>query len=188
MLIDDLVDPDVLDPTGHLAAIDAHINALLDQLGLGYGGLAGKQLLEVGCSDGWNLLAAVDRGALAWGVDTSAALLWLGRDRLPDADFRVGSPEELPFDSGSFDVVCRFGIAADGRQLAASVGEMARVCRRGGVIGVTVTGEHGEDAGQRAAAIVRIAANLGIAAKMSDTAAQVSNVETIPVVGVILTR
>ena len=117
MLIDELVDPDVLDPTGHLAASDAHINALLDELGSGDGGLAGKHLLEVGCSDGWNLLTAVDRGALAWGVDTSAALLWLGRDRLPDADFRLGSPAELPFDSGSFDVVCRFGITSDGREL-----------------------------------------------------------------------
>ena len=70
----------------------------------------------------------------------------------------------------------------------ASVGEMARVCRRGGVIGVTVTGEDDEDAGQRAAAVVRIAANLGVGATMFDTTAQVSNVETIPVVGVILTR
>jgi ubiquinone/menaquinone biosynthesis C-methylase UbiE len=189
MLIDDLVDPDVLDPTGHLAANDAHIDALLEHVASRVaGGIAGRQLLEVGCSDGWNLLTAVGRGALAWGVDTSAALLWLGRDRLPDADFRLGSPEELPFDSASFDVVCRFGITADGRDLAASVGEMARVCRRGGVIAVTVTGEDDEDAGQRAAAVVRIAANLGVAATLFDTAAQVSNVETIPVMGVILTR
>ena len=67
MLIDELVHPDVLDPTGHLAASDAHINALLDELGRGDGGLAGKHLLEVGCSDGWNLLTAVDRGALRVG-------------------------------------------------------------------------------------------------------------------------
>jgi ubiquinone/menaquinone biosynthesis C-methylase UbiE len=188
MLIDDLVDPDVLDPTGHLAANDAHIHGLLDHLGLQYGGLVGKQLLEVGCSDGWNLLTAVDRGAHVWGVDASAALLWLGRDRLPDADFRLGSPEELPFDSASFDIVCRFGITTDGRELAASVGEMARVCRRGGVIALIVSGEDDEDAGQRAAAVMRIAANLGVAATLFDTAALVCNVEPIPVVGVILTR
>ena len=45
-----------------------------------YGGLVGKQLLEVGCSDGWNLLTAVDRGAYVWGVDASAAL---GMSRTP---------------------------------------------------------------------------------------------------------
>ena len=189
MLIDDLVHPDVLDPTGNLAANDAHIDALLEHVaGQVAGGLAGKQLLEVGCSDGWNLLNAVDRGAAVWGADPSAALLWLGRDRLPDADFRLGSPEELPFDSGSFDVVCRFGITTDGRELAASVGEMARVCRRGGVIAVTVTGSDDADAGQRADAVVRIAANLGVAAVRFDTAARVSNVEPVPVLGVILTR
>ena len=36
--------------------------------------------------------------------------------------------------------------------------------------------------------VVRIAANLGVGATTFDTAAQVGNVETIPVVGVILTR
>ena len=189
MLIDDLVHPDVLDPTGNLAANDAHIDALLEHVASQVaGGIAGKQVLEVGCSDGWNLLNAVGRGAVTWGVDPSAALLWLGRDRLPDADFRLGSPEELPFDNGSFDVVCRFGITTDGRELAASVGEMARVCRRGGVIAVTVAGEDDEDANERAAAVVRIAANLGVGATPCDTAAQVSNVENIPIRAVILTR
>jgi hypothetical protein len=53
---------------------------------------------------------------------------------------------------------------------------------------VTVTGEDDEDARQRAAAVVRIAANLGVAATLFDTTARVSNVETIPVMGVILTR
>jgi ubiquinone/menaquinone biosynthesis C-methylase UbiE len=115
-------------------------------------------------------------------------LLWLGRDRLPDADFRLGAPEELPFDSASFDVVCRFGIDTDGRELAASVGEMARVCRRGGVIAVTVAGEDDEDAADRAAAVVRIAANLGVGAALFDAGAQVRNVENIPIRAVILTR
>lgn len=189
MLTDDLVHPDVLDPTGHLAANDAHVDAVLELLACRHeDGLAGRQLLEVGCSDGWNLLNAIERGAVVWGVDTSSALLWLGRDRLPDADFRLGSAEELPFDSSSFDVVCRFGLRTEGRVLMSSVGEMARVCRRGGVIGVTVIGDDAVHAAQRAAAVVRIAANLGVAAELFDIAAGPRNVESVPVKGVILTR
>ena len=186
MLTDELVHPDVLDPTGDLAANDAHIDALLEHVtGQVVGSLAGKRFLEVGCSDGWNLLNAIDRGADVWGVDPSAALLWLGRERLPHADFRLGSPEELPFDSASFDVVCQFGIRTQRRELVASIGEMARVCRRGGVIGVTVAGD---DADQRAAAVVRIAANLGVGAQLVDTAERLGNVENLPVRGVILAR
>ena len=184
MFIDDVVHPDLLDPNGLLAATDAYIDALLDHLG----SLGGRQLLEVGCSDGWNLLNAVDRGAVVWGVDGSAALLWLARERLPEADFRLGAPEELPFDSVSFDIVCRFGITSDGRDLASSVGEMARVCRRGGTIAVTVTGADDDEAVRRADAVKRIAAGLGIDAADYCAADGAADAVNVPIRAVILTR
>jgi ubiquinone/menaquinone biosynthesis C-methylase UbiE len=185
MIADDLVHPDLLDPTGQLAATDAYIDALLQHLG----GLEGRRLLEVGCSDGWNLLNAVDRGAVVWGVDPSAALLWLARERLPEADFRLGSPEELPFDSSSFDVVCRFGITTDGRELVASVGELARVCRRGGTVVVTVTGVDHDEVARRADAVTRIAAGLGVAAEGDPArAGRIDDAVTLPIRAVILTR
>jgi len=155
---DHLVHLDPLDPAGLVAAHDAEAAAVLDRLGP----LDGLRLLEVGCGDGWHLLGASDRGAVVWGVDPSAALLWLARSRLAGADLRLGTNDELPFDTGSFDVVCRFDCSDDAADAAESLTEMSRVCRRGGVVALTVTGYDDVDADRRAASLRRMALELGL--------------------------
>jgi len=102
------------------------------------GPLHGRRLLEVGCRAGTNLLGALIRGAIVWGVDPAAPLLIEARRRLPGADLRVGRVDELPFDSGSFDVVCSFDPIAGALAAADAIGEMARVCREGGLVVVTL--------------------------------------------------
>jgi SAM-dependent methyltransferase len=102
------------------------------------GPLRGRRLLEVGCQHGENLLHALNKGAIVWGVDESAALLQRARLLLPSADLRLGSADELPFDNGTFDVVCRFGAIAPGHASVSATSEMSRVCRPGGLVVLTL--------------------------------------------------
>lgn len=110
--------------------------AVLDDLG----SLRGLRVLEVGCWPGSNLQLALDRGATVWGVDPSARLLQQARRRVPDADLRLGTFEELPFDSGTFDVVCSFGGLEETADPAKVARELARVCRPGGVVAISTDG------------------------------------------------
>lgn len=106
-------------------------DAVLDAVGV----LSGRRLLDAGCGSGRALARATERGATVWGVDPSAALLAEARRRLPNADLRIGELDDLPFDTGTFDVAVGFGPGV-------VIGELIRVCRPGGVVGVTVIADH----------------------------------------------
>jgi ubiquinone/menaquinone biosynthesis C-methylase UbiE len=101
---------------------------------------AGERVLDVATGSGNTALAAARRGALVTGVDYVPALLERARERVEaerfkHVEFKLGDTENLPFPSGSFDVVLStFGhMFAPDPDRAAS--EMARVCRPGGRIG-----------------------------------------------------
>ena len=101
---------------------------------------SGQKVLDVAAGNGNVSLAAARRWAEVTSTDYVPALLERGRKRA-DAEglrieFREADAEALPFDDGSFDVVVStFGVmfTADHERAAA---EMARVCRRGGKIGM----------------------------------------------------
>jgi SAM-dependent methyltransferase len=108
--------------------------ALHQLLGVG----PGKEVLDLACGSGLALELAVARGASGSGIDASGRLVAIARDRIPDADIRVGDLNELPWDDASFDVVTSFrgiwGTTPD------AVSEAWRVLRPGGRIGLTVWG------------------------------------------------
>jgi FAD/FMN-containing dehydrogenase/SAM-dependent methyltransferase len=92
----------------------------------------GTRLLDVGCGSGLALVLAKARGARPSGLDISPGLLDVARDRLPDADLRVGDMEFLPFGDGAFDAVTgvnAFQFAGDPQR---ALREAARVTRPGG--------------------------------------------------------
>ena len=64
--------------------------AAIERLAIG----AGHRVLEVGCGSGVFLRAAADRGAEVSGVDSSERLVALARERVPEADVRVGDLQE----------------------------------------------------------------------------------------------
>src|SRR4051812_9198388 len=78
--------------------------AALDRVGVG----PGDHVLDVGCGSGVCLAVAAGRGARVTGVDASAALLELARERVPGADLRAADMEALPFDDDTFDLVTGF--------------------------------------------------------------------------------
>lgn len=101
---------------------------------------AGESVLDVAAGNGNATLAAARRFAEVVSTDYVGALLERGRerakaDRLP-VTFLEADAENLPFETGSFDVVLStFGVMfAPDHERAAS--ELVRVCRRGGRIGL----------------------------------------------------
>lgn len=108
--------------------------AVLDQCHV----TSGTTLLDVGCGSGFALSIASDRGAIAAGLDASAALLDIARARNPDADLRLGDMNDLPWDDVSFDVVTSFNAIWAGCEQA--VVEAERVLRPGGMFAMTFWG------------------------------------------------
>lgn len=102
----------------------------------------GMKVLDVACGTGNAARAAARLGAQVTGLDLTPKLLKAGQARAAverlSIDWREGDAEDLPFDNASFDrVLSTFGhMFAPRHQRTAD--EMARVCRRGGMI-VTAT-------------------------------------------------
>ena len=101
---------------------------------------AGERVLDVAAGNGNATLAAARRFATVTSTDYVPELLERGRRRAEaegfDVAFKVADAEDLPYPDASFNVVLStFGVmfAPDHRQAA---GEMMRVCRPGGRIGL----------------------------------------------------
>ena len=108
----------------------------LDALGVG----DGTRLLDAGCGSGLALLLAQRRGAVVTGLDASAGLLAVARDRLPDADLREGDLEELPYEDHSFDAVTAFNSVQYTSDPTAALREIKRVAVPGALVAVTTWG------------------------------------------------
>jgi SAM-dependent methyltransferase len=129
---------------------------------------AGDRLLDVACGSGLAIELARLRGASCCGIDASARLVAVARDRNPECDIRVGDMHALPWDPASFDVVTSFrGIWGT---TPSAVAEIHRVLRPGGRAGITVWGHLKASAGAWALAPFRLAA----AEKVGNQAVMVS--------------
>jgi SAM-dependent methyltransferase len=134
----------------------------------GLGVDAGDRLLDVACGSGLAIELARLRGATCYGIDASARLAAVARDRNPACDIRTGDMNALPWDPGWFDVVTSFrGIWGT---TPGAVAEMYRVLRPGGRAGITVWGHLKVSPGAWALAPFRLAAD----DKVDNQAAMVS--------------
>jgi SAM-dependent methyltransferase len=101
----------------------------------------GERLLDLGTGSGGLAGRAADRGAECVGVDVAPDAIEEARVNHPGVRFLVADAVALPFDDASFDVVASaYGVnfASDHATAAA---ELARVCRSGGRVGLTVMPE-----------------------------------------------
>jgi SAM-dependent methyltransferase len=103
--------------------------------------LTGRSLLDVGCGTGLLVQLAASAGARVSGLDATEPLLAVARERVPQADLRVGDIEDLPYDDGTFDAVTAVNAVQYADQPHAAVREMARVTRRGGRVVIGVWGD-----------------------------------------------
>lgn len=97
-------------------------------------------LLDVGCGAGRFCRIAADRGARISGLDATAPLVEIARERNGGGDFRVGDMEALPWPDDSFDVVTGFNSFFFAADLVTALREAGRVARLGGHIAMTVFG------------------------------------------------
>ena len=101
------------------------------------------RLLDAGCGAGMALQLAADLGAEVAGIDASASLLQVARDRLPGARLEQGDLESLPFEDHSFDVVTGFNSFQYAADPVAALQEARRVTKLGGKVFVMTWGEPG---------------------------------------------
>jgi SAM-dependent methyltransferase len=100
----------------------------------------GGRVLDVGCGSGVFLRLVADRGARAFGLDASEALLALARARVPEADLRLGDMQSLPYADDVFDLVTGFNSFFFAADMVAAVREAGRVARPGAPVVLQVWG------------------------------------------------
>ena len=94
------------------------------------------KLLDIGCSFGYLLLSARDRGWQPFGVDVSPDIIKLcGEQAL---DVRLGSTTDVPFDDESMDAVYARHVLEHDIQTYRALAEMRRVLKPGGVLVIEV--------------------------------------------------
>jgi SAM-dependent methyltransferase len=96
----------------------------------------GERVLDVACGTGNAALAAARRGATVTGLDASARLLEVARDRAAaeeaDASFLLGDMQALPFEDGTFDLALSIFGVIFAEDASAALAEMLRVLRPDG--------------------------------------------------------
>jgi SAM-dependent methyltransferase len=110
--------------------------AALDAIGIE----RGTRLLDAGCGAGLALVLAAERGAVVTGLDASAGLLAVARERLPEADLREGELEALPYPDDSFDAVTAFNSVQYASDPTTALRELKRVARPGVRVAITTWG------------------------------------------------
>jgi SAM-dependent methyltransferase len=101
---------------------------------------AGDRVLDIGCGAGVFLRMLAERGARPAGLDASEALIDVARERVPDADLRVGAMESLPWPDGSFDLVAGFNAFFFADDIVAALREAGRVAKPGASVVIQVWG------------------------------------------------
>lgn len=102
-----------------------------------FDGFAGKELLEIGCGMGSDLLQFARGGAIVTGLDYTPRSIEISRRRFSVYDvpgrFALGDAENLPFPDASFDVVYSNGVLHHTPDTQRAIDEAHRVLRPGGV-------------------------------------------------------
>lgn len=106
---------------------------------------AGTRVLDVGCGGGEFLELAALQGAHVTGVDPSRGMVGRASRRVPSADVREGTAEELPFPDGSFDVVTACNVLQFTGDPEEALAEAARVLVPGGRAGLATWAEGGRN-------------------------------------------
>jgi len=103
-------------------------------------------ILDLGCGTGMFLEELAQRGEIVIGVDSSAEMLGIARKRVGGASLVRADADHLPFEDRSFDVVVSVTLLQNVPEPAATMKEIARVLKPGGVaIMTSLKRKHGPE-------------------------------------------
>jgi len=106
----------------------------------------GKEILEVGCGVGTDLLQFARAGANITAIDLSTKSALLAKSRLQLYQFQGnvfnGDAENLPFQDNTFDFVYSWGVLHSTPDTEKSIREVHRVCKPGGNICIMLYNRH----------------------------------------------
>jgi len=127
--------------SGAYADVAIHIaETLPSHLLANLGSVAGERLLDVAAGTGNLALRAAAEGATVTALDLVPELLDVGRVRAAalgcEVDWVEGDAEALPFEDAAFDAVTSVVGVQFAPRHAVVAGELARVCRPGGRVGL----------------------------------------------------
>lgn len=113
---------------------------------MGFDQFEGRQLLEVGCGMGTDLLQFARGGARCTGMDITPRSIEITRQHFAvydeRANFLIGDGEHLPFADEIFDVVYSNGVLHHVPDTAGAVREIHRVLKRSGIAKVMLYYRH----------------------------------------------
>ena len=69
------------------------------------GDIKGKTVLDLGCGPGIYAKILTEKGAKVKGIDISSRLLEIAEKEAPEAEFKRGNAETLPYKTAEFDIV-----------------------------------------------------------------------------------
>lgn len=102
------------------------------------------RFLDIGCGPGAALEAAIQTGADVVGVDPSPAMVARAARRVPGAEVKVGSAEDIPFPDGAFTIAINIASFHHWADREAGLREVRRVLSPGGRLHI-VEGKLGSD-------------------------------------------
>jgi SAM-dependent methyltransferase len=116
-----------------LRAIEPAAGVLADLAGIE----PGARVLDAAAGDGNVTRAALARGAEVDACDLAREMAARGRLRCPEARWRVGDVQALPYSDGEFDAVLSSFGAVLAPRARRTAHELVRVARPGGVVALT---------------------------------------------------
>ncbi len=96
----------------------------------------GKEVLDVGCGDGYGSSLLARKAVKVIGIDNCRAAIKHACERYqaPNLFFQSADAYQLPFESHSFDVVCSFQVIEHLKYPEKHLQEIERVLNKGGVL------------------------------------------------------
>jgi len=96
------------------------------------GDVQGKDLLDLGCGEGYLAREMIHRGAHVWGIDAAPTMIEIAKskDPLGSIKYIVGDiTKDLPYENDNFDLVVCNMVLMDLEDIAFTVKEVARVLK-----------------------------------------------------------
>lgn len=101
-----------------------------------YSSFSGKNVLDVGCGNGYILSKYATNGANTFGIDITEIGVELSKKRFQleslQGDFRVADAQNLPYEDNFFDCVCSMGVLHHVPDTKKGIEEIYRVLKPGG--------------------------------------------------------